>query len=58
MNTSQEQKPPQHEREESTYALLVRSEEKGRVFNAILYSFLFLSAVFLIWQLVQFMTRV
>jgi hypothetical protein len=57
MNTSEEQKS-QREHEESTYALLVRSEEKGRVFNAILYSFLFLSAIFLIWQLVRFMTQV
>lgn len=37
--------------EESTYALLVRSEEKSRsVLEVVLYAFFILSAVFSIWQ--------
>ncbi len=37
--------------EESTYALLVRSEEKGRTFlGTVLYMLLFLSVVLSIWQ--------
>jgi len=36
---------------ESTYALLVRSEEKGRgVLETIVYAAFILSAIFLIWQ--------
>jgi len=36
---------------ESTYALLVRSEEKSRtVFETLVYAILILSAVFSIWQ--------
>jgi hypothetical protein len=39
---------------ESTYALLVRSEEKGRgVLETILYIALILSAVLLIWKFAQ-----
>ena len=39
---------------ESTYALLVRSEEKGRGFlEAVLYVAFFLSAVLLIWEFAQ-----
>jgi hypothetical protein len=38
----------------STYALLVRSEEKGRgVLEAVLYVAFFLSAVLLIWEFAQ-----
>ncbi|MDQ2824993.1 MAG: hypothetical protein M3R29_06060 [Verrucomicrobiota bacterium] len=37
--------------EESTYALLIRSEEKGRgVLETVLYALFILSAVFTIWQ--------
>jgi hypothetical protein len=37
--------------EESTYALIVRSEEKSRsVLEVVLYACLILSAVFSIWQ--------
>jgi len=40
--------------EESTYALLVRSEEKGRsVLETLLYTLFILSAVFSIWQFAQ-----
>jgi hypothetical protein len=39
---------------ESTYALLVRSEEKGRgVLEAVLYVAFILSAVLLIWEFAQ-----
>jgi hypothetical protein len=39
---------------ESTYGLLVRSEEKGRgVLEAVLYVAFVLSAVLLIWQFAQ-----
>jgi hypothetical protein len=39
---------------ESTYALLVRSEEKGRgVLEAVVYVALVLSAVLLIWEFAQ-----
>ena len=39
---------------ESTYALLVRSEEKGRgVLETVLYVAFILSAVLLIWQFAQ-----
>jgi hypothetical protein len=40
--------------EESTYALLVRSEEKSRgVLETVLYAFFILSAVVSIWQFAQ-----
>ena len=40
--------------EESTYALIVRSEEKGRsALEMILYTLFILSAVFSIWQFAQ-----
>ncbi len=40
--------------EESTYALLVRSEEKGRgVLETVLYTLFILSAVFTMWQFAQ-----
>jgi hypothetical protein len=39
---------------ESTYALLIRSEEKGRgVLEAVVYVALVLSAVLLIWEFAQ-----
>lgn len=39
---------------ESTYALLVRSEEKGRgVLEAVLYVAFILSAVLMIWEFAQ-----
>jgi hypothetical protein len=39
---------------ESTYALLVRSEEKSRsVLEVVLYAFFIFSAVFSIWQFAQ-----
>ena len=40
--------------EESTYALIVRSEEKGRgVLETVLYALFILSAIFSIWQFAQ-----
>jgi len=40
--------------EESTYALLVRSEEKSRgVLETVLYAFFILSAIVSIWQFAQ-----
>jgi hypothetical protein len=40
--------------EESTYALLVRSEEKGRsILETVLYTFFILSAIVSIWQFAQ-----
>jgi hypothetical protein len=40
--------------EESTYALLVRSEEKSRgVLETVLYAFFILSAIASIWQFAQ-----
>jgi hypothetical protein len=49
-NTSQSE----NEHEESTYALLLRSEEKGRnLIETTLYSFLILGAVVAIWQFVD-----
>ena len=49
-NTSQSK----NEHEESTYALLIRSEEKRRnLIEMILYSFLILGAVTAIWQFVH-----
>ena len=45
---------PNNEIHESTYALLVRSEEKERsLFETIAYSLLILSAVAAIWQFVH-----
>lgn len=42
---------PENRIQESTYALLVRSEEKDRsLFETIVYSLLILSAVAAIWQ--------
>jgi cytoskeletal protein RodZ len=50
INTSQ----PENEHEESTYALLIRSEEKRRnLIETTLYSFLILGAVIAIWQFVH-----
>jgi hypothetical protein len=50
MNTSQ----PNNEIHESTYALLVRSEEKERsLFETIAYGLFILSAVAAIWQFAQ-----
>jgi hypothetical protein len=44
---------------ESTYALLVRSEEKGRgVLEAVLYVAFILSAVVLIWEFAQSSLRI
>ena len=44
---------------ESTYALLVNSEEKGRgVLEAVLYVAFFLSAVLLIWAFAQSPVRI
>ena len=44
---------------ESTYALLVRSEEKGRgVLEAVLYVAFTLSAVLLIWEFAQSSLRI
>jgi hypothetical protein len=44
---------------ESTYALLVRSEEKGRgVLEAVLYLAFILSAVLLIWEFAQTPVRI
>jgi hypothetical protein len=40
--------------QESAYALLVRSEDKGRgVLETVLYALFILSAVFTIWQFAQ-----
>lgn len=40
--------------EESTYALLVRSEEKSRgILETVLYAFFILSAIVSIWQFAQ-----
>ena len=45
--------------EESTYALLVRSEEKSRtVLETLLYAFFILSAIVSIWQFAQQPVRV
>lgn len=45
---------PDNKIHESTYALLVRSEEKERsLFETVAYSLLILSAVAAIWQFVQ-----
>jgi hypothetical protein len=45
---------PNNNEFESTYALLVRSEEKGRGFlEAVLYFAFILSAVLLIWEFAQ-----
>jgi hypothetical protein len=50
MNTSQ----TNNETHESTYALLVRSEDKERsLFETIAYGLFILSAVVAIWQFVQ-----
>jgi hypothetical protein len=44
---------------ESTYALLVRSEEKGRgVLEGVLYLAFILSVVLVIWQFVQTPVRI
>jgi hypothetical protein len=44
---------------ESTYALLVRSEEKGRgVLETVLYVAFILSAVLLIWEFAQSPVRI
>jgi hypothetical protein len=44
----------ENEHEESTYALLIRSEEKRRnLIEMTLYSFLILGAVIAIWQFAQ-----
>jgi hypothetical protein len=44
---------------ESTYALLVRSEEKGRgVLETVLYVAFILSAVLLIWEFAQSSLRI
>jgi hypothetical protein len=48
------QQTPVNDQFESTYALLVRSEEKGRgVLEAVLYAAFILSAVLVIWQFAQ-----
>jgi hypothetical protein len=48
------QQTPVNDQFESTYALLVRSEERGRgVLEAVLYVALSLSAVLLIWEFAQ-----
>ena len=48
------QQPLKNNQLESTYALLVRSEEKGRgVLEAVLYFAFILSAVLLIWEFAQ-----
>jgi hypothetical protein len=40
--------------EESTYALLIRSEEKSRnILETVLYAFFILSAIVSIWQFAQ-----
>ncbi len=45
---------PMKSHEESTYALLVRSEEKNRGFlETVLYAFFILSAIASIWQFAQ-----
>jgi hypothetical protein len=45
---------PNNKREESTYALLVRSDEKKRVFTeAIVYGVIILSAIAAIWEFGQ-----
>lgn len=45
---------PSNQVQESTYALLVRSEEKGRsLFETIAYGLVMLSAVAAIWQFAQ-----
>jgi len=48
-----------NDQSESTYALLVHSEEKGRgVLEAVLYVAFFLSAVLLIWAFAQSPVRI